>query len=51
MLLLLLEDSGTDDDPEEETEAAIGTYRRVGICNTIRQLFFALAEVKTLILV
>lgn len=49
-MLLLLEDVGADGELEEGTEA-IRTYRRVGICNTVRQLFFALAETETLVLV
>lgn len=54
-MLLLMEDLVAerieDDGEREEGKEGIWTYRRVGICNTVRQLFFASAEPKTLVLV
>lgn len=48
-MLLLMKDAAADGEFLEEGEL-ICTYRRVGICNNVRQMFFALAERKTLVL-
>lgn len=54
MLLLmkdLLAEKMEADDERDQGREAICKYYRVGICNTVRELFFALAELKTLVLV
>lgn len=50
LLLPLMEDSVTNDENEKEGEA-FPTFRRVGVSTTVRQMFFASAELKTLVLV
>ena len=54
-MLLLMKDLVAErveaDGEGEEGSEAIWTYRRVRICNTVRQMFFASAELKTLVLV
>ena len=53
-MLLLMKDSVAGrieaDGERDEGREAIWMYRRVGICNTVRQMFFASAEPKTLVL-
>ena len=54
-MLLLMTDVVAEwivaDGGSDEGREAVGMYRRVGICHKVRKLFFASAELKTLVLI